>query len=338
MRKWDVAVVGATGAVGRALLTLLEKHAFPIRALFLLASARSEGMKQTFQGKSCTVEALDTFDFQKVQLAFFTAGAIVSSNYVEKAVKAGCIVIDNTSYFRLEKDIPLVVPEVNAEDVKRHSKRAIIANPNCSTIQMVVALKPLYDAVGITRVNVVTYQAVSGTGLKALSELHDQTRRLLNQEDKTTLTSTVYPVPIAFNVIPQAGVFEENGYTQEEMKIVRETRKILHDESIQVNPTAVRVPVSCGHALAVHVETKDKLTAHQARQLLATAPGVTVKDERVNGGYPTPLLDAEAHNTVWVGRIREDISHPLGLNLWVVADNLLKGAAWNSLQIATLLS
>ncbi|HSM26829.1 MAG TPA: aspartate-semialdehyde dehydrogenase, partial [Thioalkalivibrio sp.] len=261
-------------------------------------------------------------------------GASVSAEYAPRAAAAGCVVIDNTSQFRYEDDIPLVVPEVNPAAVAQYTNRGIIANPNCSTIQMLVALKPIQDAVGIERINVATYQAVSGTGKDAIEELAQQTAALLNGKP---VECKVYPKQIAFNVLPHIDVFMENGYTKEEMKMVWETRKILEDDSIMVNPTTVRVPVFYGHSEAVHIETREKITAEAARQLLAQAPGVEVLDTRSPGGYPTAVTESSGRDGVFVGRIREDISHPRGLNMWVVSDNVRKGAALNTIQIAELL-
>ena len=280
------------------------------------------------------MEDLASFDFSKVQIGLFSPGASVSAEYAPKAAAAGCVVIDNTSQFRYDDDIPLVVPEVNPEKVAEYKNRGIIANPNCSTIQMLVALKPIYDEVGISRINVATYQAVSGTGKEAIEELALQTANLLNAKP---VEPSVYPKQIAFNVLPQIDVFMENGYTKEEMKMVWETRKIMGDETIQVNPTAVRVPVFFGHSEAVHIETKQKISVERVRELLSAAPGITVVDERENGGYPTAVTESSGHDDVYVGRIREDISHPNGINLWVVGDNVRKGAALNSVQIAEVL-
>ena len=280
------------------------------------------------------VEDLAEFDFSKVQIGLFSPGASVSEIYAPKAAAAGCIVIDNTSQFRYDDDVPLIVPEVNPDAVAGYKKRGIIANPNCSTIQMLVALKPIYDAVGITRINVCTYQAVSGSGKPAMDELAKQTAALLNGRP---VEAEVYPKQIAFNVIPQIDVFMDNGYTKEEMKMVWETRKILGDETIQVNPTAVRVPVFYGHSEAIHIETRDKITAEKARELLSAFEGIVVIDEHKDGGYPTAVTDSSGQDPVYIGRIREDISHPNGLNLWVVSDNVRKGAALNSVQIAELL-
>ncbi|OAH99224.1 aspartate-semialdehyde dehydrogenase [Methylomonas methanica] len=333
-KTYDVAVVGATGAVGETMISILEERNFPVGKVYALASERSAGKRIPFKGGSLVVEDLASFDFSKVQIGLFSPGASVSAEYAPKAAAAGCVVIDNTSQFRYDDDIPLVVPEVNPEKVAEYKNRGIIANPNCSTIQMLVALKPIYDAVGISRINVATYQAVSGTGKEAIEELATQTANLLNAKP---VTANVYPKQIAFNVLPQIDVFMDNGYTKEEMKMVWETRKILGDADIQVNPTAVRVPVFFGHSEAVHIETKQKISAEQVRELLAAAPGVTLLDERENGGYPTAVTESSGNDDVFVGRIREDISHPTGIDLWVVSDNVRKGAALNSVQIAEVL-
>jgi aspartate-semialdehyde dehydrogenase len=333
-RKFNVAVVGATGAVGETMLSILAERKFPADRVHAVASARSAGSKVQYAGHYLTVEDLDTFDFSTVQIGLFSPGASVSAVYAPKAAAAGCVVIDNTSQFRYDADIPLVVPEVNPAAIAEYRNRGIIANPNCSTIQMLVALKPIYDAVGIERINVCTYQAVSGTGKEAIEELARQTAELLNGKPTE---SKVYPRQIAFNCLPQIDVFMDNGYTKEEMKMVWETRKIMGDDRIQVNPTAVRVPVFYGHSEAVHIETREKIDLETARALLRKAPGVTLLDERKDGGYPTAVTEAANHDPVYVGRIREDISHPRGLNLWVVSDNVRKGAALNSVQIAEIL-
>lgn len=333
-KQVDVAVVGATGAVGETMLEILHQRNFPVGKVYALASERSAGSRVSFGNKSLVVEDLATFDFSKVQVGLFSPGASVSAEYAPKAAAAGCVVIDNTSQFRYDKDIPLVVPEVNPDAVADYKNRGIIANPNCSTIQMMVALKPIYDAVGITRINVCTYQAVSGSGKPAMDELAKQTADLLNGRP---VEASVYPKQIAFNVLPQIDVFQDNGYTKEEMKMVWETRKIMGDENILVNPTAVRVPVFFGHSEAIHIETRDKMTAEQATELLKQSPGIVVLDDRNDGGYPTAVTEASGQDPVYVGRIREDISHPKGLNLWVVADNVRKGAALNSVQIAEVL-
>ncbi len=333
-RKFNVAVVGATGAVGETMMSILEERDFPVDNLYPLASSRSAGSRIQFRGKNVKVLDLENFDFTGVDVGLFSPGASVSDIYAPRAAAAGCVVIDNTSRFRYEDDIPLVVPEVNPADIARYKTRGIIANPNCSTIQMLVALKPIYDAVGITRINVCTYQAVSGTGKEAIEELAKQTADLLNTK---SIECSVYPKQIAFNVLPQIDDFQENGYTKEEMKMVWETHKIMGDDSILVNPTAVRVPVFFGHSEAVHIETREKISAEQATALLSRATGVVVMDERKAGGYPTAVTEGAGNDAVYVGRIREDISHPRGLNLWVVSDNVRKGAALNSVQIAEIL-
>ena len=333
-RKFDVAVVGATGAVGEVMLSILEQRGFPIGSVYPLASKRSAGNHISFAGKTHEVGDLAQFDFSKAQISLFSAGGSVSAEYAPKAAAAGCVVVDNTSHFRNDTDVPLVVPEVNPHAVADYTSRGIIANPNCSTIQMVVALKPIMDAVGIERINVATYQAVSGTGKDAITELTEQSAQLLQGQNPEC---SVYPKPIAFNALPHIDVFMENGYTREEMKMVWETRKILEDSTIQVNPTAVRVPVFYGHSEAIHLETRDKITEVAARDLLSKAPGVVVLDERRDGGYATAATEGAGEDGVFVSRIREDISHPRGLDMWVVSDNVRKGAALNSVQIAEIL-
>ncbi len=333
-KKYNVAVVGATGAVGETMMSILAERDFPVDKLYPLASSRSAGKRVEFKGKHLKVEDLDTFDFSNVQIALFSAGGSISEKYAPIAAEAGCVVIDNTSHFRYDDDIPLVVPEVNPEAVADYKNRNIIANPNCSTIQMLVALKPIYDAVGIERINVCTYQAVSGTGKQAIEELAGQTAALLNAKD---IKTDVYPKQIAFNALPQIDVFLENGYTKEEMKMVWETKKIFADDAILVNPTAVRVPVFYGHSEAIHIETREKISVDDATTALQDAPGIVVLDEHQPGGYPTAVTESVGTDPVYVGRIREDISHPRGLDLWVVADNVRKGAALNSVQIAEIL-
>jgi len=333
-KKYNVAIVGATGAVGEAMISILEERKFPVNKLYALASERSVGKRISFNGQSIAIEALSDFDFSKVEIGLFSAGASLSAEYAPKAASAGCVVIDNTSQFRYDDDIPLVVPEVNPGAIAEHKTRGIIANPNCSTIQMLVALKPIYDAVGITRVNVCTYQAVSGSGKEGIEEVVSQTAQLLNGKP---ISSKVYPKQIAFNVLPQIDVFLENGYTKEEMKMVWETHKIMGDESIMVNPTAVRVPVFYGHSEAVHIETRDKISVEKVREVLANFEGITLLDERIDGGYPTAVTESSGNDDVFVGRVREDISCEKGINLWVVADNVRKGAALNSVQIAEVL-
>ncbi len=332
-KRLNVAVVGATGAVGEAMIEVLQERRFPVARLFPLASRRSAGREVTFQGRRLRVEALEDFGFEGVDIALFSAGASVAGEHAPRATAAGCAVVDNSSCFRYEPDIPLVVPEVNPRALDGFRKRGIIANPNCSTIQLVVALKPLHDAFGIERINVATYQAVSGTGREAIDELTAQTAARL---EGRPAGSGVYPVQIAFNALPHCDVFLENGYTREEMKIVWETQKILDDENIRVNATAVRVPVFFGHSEAVHLETRTKAGVEDVRRLLDATPGISVVDGRADAAYPTATTHAAGTDDVFVGRIREDISHPRGLNLWVVSDNLRKGAALNSVQIAEM--
>ena len=327
-------MVGATGAVGETLLAILAERDFPVSELVPLASERSAGEKITFGGKPVVVKNLADFDFDGVDIAFFSAGGSVSREHAPRAAAAGAVVIDNTSEFRYQDDIPLVVSEVNPHAIAQHTVRGIIANPNCSTMQMLVALAPIHRAVGIERINVATYQSVSGAGRSGMDELGKQTAALLAFQD---VEQHKFPKQIAFNVIPHIDDFQPNGYTKEEMKMVWETQKILEDESIQVNPTAVRVPVFYGHSEAVHIETREKISADQARALLERAPGVVVQDERKPGGYPTPVGDAAGQDPVFVGRIREDISHERGLDLWIVSDNIRKGAALNAVQIAEIL-
>jgi aspartate-semialdehyde dehydrogenase len=334
MRTFNVAVVGATGAVGEALVSILEERNFPVDNLYLLASARSAGSKVMFHGKAITVQNLADFDFSKAHIGFFSAGGSISEEYAEKAGKAGCVVIDNTSHFRYDADIPLIVPEVNPEKMADYKNRNIIANPNCSTIQMLLALKPIHDKVGINRINVATYQAVSGTGKEAIEELAGQSAALLNGR---AIECSVYPKQIAFNVLPQIDVLMDNGYTKEEMKMSWETKKILGDETIGVNATCVRVPVFYSHSEAVHIETRAPITVEEVRDLMREAAGIELMDERKDGAYPTAVTESAGQDAVFVGRIRKDISHPNGLNLWVVSDNVRKGAALNSIQIAELL-
>ena len=332
--EYKVAMAGATGAVGDMLLAILKQRKFPVSELVPLASERSAGGKVEFGNKQITVHNLADYDFAGVDIAFFSAGGKVSREHAPRAAAAGAVVIDNTSEFRYQDDIPLVVSEVNPAAIAQYTNRGIIANPNCSTMQMLVALAPIHRAVGIERINVATYQSVSGAGRSGLEELGRQTAALLNFQQ---VEPKKFSKQIAFNVIPHIDDFQDNGYTKEEMKMVWETRKILGDESIQVNPTAVRVPVFYGHAEAIHIETREKISAEQARALLEKAPGVEVMDRREAGGYPTPVGDAAGKDPVFVGRIREDISHPRGLNLWVVADNIRKGAALNAVQVGELL-
>tara|TARA_Y100001970_G_scaffold293111_1_gene437825 strand:+ start:946 stop:1977 length:1032 start_codon:yes stop_codon:yes gene_type:complete len=333
-RKFNVAVVGATGAVGEAMLAILSQRGFPVGEVYAVASTESEGKRVEFGDGSLSVTSLDSFDFNRVDIAFFSAGGDVSKVFAPKAANSGSVVIDNTSAFRYDDDIPLVVAEVNPEQVGAYENRGIIANPNCSTIQMVVALKPIHDIARISRVNVATYQAVSGSGKSGITELANQTSDLLNAR---AIQSNVYPAQIAFNCLPHIDEFQDNGYTKEEMKMVWETKKIMECPSIEVNPTAVRVPVFFGHSEAVHIETNRKVSREEVALALQKAPGITVIDDRKDGGYPTPVEHAVENDDVFVGRIREDISHPRGISMWVVSDNIRKGAALNSVQIAEIL-
>jgi len=331
-QKFDVCILGATGLVGKTIMEILEERKFPINKLYPLASARSAGEIIEFNGESIEVLNADDFDFSQAQIGFFSAGGSISAKFAPIAGEAGCIVIDNTSEFRYDADIPLIVPEVNPSALADYRNRNIIANPNCSNIQMMVALKPIYDAVGISRVNVSTYQSVSGGGKAAMDELAQQTAALLSGKPVKTEN---FPRQIAFNVIPQIDVFLENGYTKEEMKMVWETKKILGDENVLVNPTAVRVPVFFGHGEALHIETNSPISAEEVKDLLEQAPGLIVC--RDDADFPTQIGDASGKDDTYVGRIREDISHNCGINMWVVADNVRKGAATNSVQIAELL-
>ncbi|PPU92586.1 aspartate-semialdehyde dehydrogenase [Xanthomonas albilineans] len=333
-RRFNVAVVGATGAVGDTMLSILAERDFPVATLFPLASERSAGGQIEFKGQKVTVLDLATFDPTGVDIALFSAGGDISKQYAPKFAAAGAVVIDNSSAFRYDDDVPLVVSEVNPDALKQRP-RGIVANPNCSTMQMMVALAPLHRAFNIERINVATYQSVSGAGRSGMEELGKQTAQLLAFQD---IEPQKFQAQIAFNLIPHIDEFLDNGFTKEEMKLVWETRKILGDDSIQVNPTAVRVPVFYGHSEAVAIETTRKVTLEQARALLAAAPGVEVVDERKPGGYPTPVTHASGKDAVYVGRIREDISHPRGLNLWIVSDNIRKGAALNAVQLAELVA
>ena len=329
-----VAVAGATGVVGREMLRVLEDRNFPVKSIKLLASERSLGKTLKYKGEDIPVEVLSDDSFNGVDIALFSAGGGTSKRFAPSAAKAGCVVVDNSSAWRMDPEVPLVVPEVNPGDIQKH--KGIIANPNCSTIQMVVVLKPLHDAARIRRVVVATYQAVSGAGSAALGELAEQTKALV---EGRPYPPKIFPHQIAFNVIPQipqSDAFTANGYTSEEMKMVNETKKIMGDDSIMVTATTVRVPVHTGHSESVNVETEKKLTADQARELLRKAPGVIVQDDPAAQLYPLAVNAAGKYDT-FVGRIREDVSHPSALEMWVVADNLLKGAASNAVQIAELL-
>jgi len=330
----DIAVAGATGLVGETILNILQQRKFPVGKLYLLASSRSAGKVIRFSGKSTRVEILDDFDFSKAQVALFSAGGSVSAQYAPIAAEADCVVIDNTSHFRHDDDIPLVIAEVNPEDIAHYKNRGIIANPNCSTMQLLVAVKPLHDAARVRHINVATYQSVSGAGRKGTEMLARQTATLLNGQP---LDLAPDEPRIAFNAWPHIDSFQDNGYTREEMKMVWESQKILHDPDILVNPTAVRIPVFFGHSEAVTIETERDLSVEEATELLQAAPGVTVMDSQEFGGYPTAALEGTDTDPVYVGRLRRDISKPRSLNFWVVSDNVRKGAALNTVQIAEIL-
>jgi aspartate-semialdehyde dehydrogenase len=331
-KKVNVAVAGATGAVGGAMLDVLERRNFPINELRLLASERSIGKKLKFKGREVDVQVMSKDSFTGIDIALFSAGASRSFEFAPAAVKAGAVVVDNSSAFRMDDEIPLVVPEVNPQAIAHYKKRGIIANPNCSTIQMLVALKPVYDKVGIKRIVVSTYQAVSGTGTSAILELESQVKDYVAGKP---VTHTVYPHQIAFNCLPHIDAFLPNGYTKEEMKMVNETRKIFDDQSIGVTATAVRVPVFYGHSESVNIETREKISVAQVKELMRTAPGVKLVDDPEKLHYPLALDCAGKFETL-VGRIREDESIKNGINMWVVADNILKGAALNAVQIAEI--
>ncbi len=326
---YSIAIVGATGLVGTTLLSLLEERAFPINKLYLVASQQSVGKEIRFRGENHCIYDLASFDFNQSRLAFFCVGNHLAAEFTPKAVTAGNIVIDKSFFYRNHADVPLIVPEVNIHALADYHKMNIIANPNCNTVPIAVGLKPIYDAVGITRINVATYQSVSGTGKEAVAELTEQTKQFL---DHRPIYPKIYSQQIAFNVLPHIDDFQDNGYTREEMKIVWEMQKIFNDKTLAINPTAVRVPVFCGHAASVHIETKDKITVEQALKLLASAPGIQLLTGK--RPYATPVHDAAGKDYVYIGRIREDISHEKGLNLWIVSDNLRKGAALNAIQIA----
>ena len=329
-KKYNVAIAGATGAVGGAMLDVLERRNFPLNELRLLASPRSVGKEITFKGKKIAVQLLSKDAFEGIDIALFSAGGDRSIEFAPAAASAGAVVIDNSSAFRMDPEIPLVIPEVNPHAIAGYKKRGIIANPNCSTIQMLVALKPIHDKVGIKRIVVSTYQAVSGTGTPAIEELDQQVKDYANS---TALKNEVYPHQIAFNCLPHIDVFLDNGYTKEEMKMVNETRKIFEDDTIGVTATTVRVPVYYGHSEAINIETKQKISAEEVKALLSNAPGVTVTDDPSKNIYPL-ATDCAGKFDTFVGRIREDESIANGINMWVVSDNILKGAALNTIQIA----
>jgi aspartate-semialdehyde dehydrogenase len=332
---YDIAVVGATGVVGEALFDILKQRNFPVGRVHALASERSVGKTVMFGTRKLDVEDLAEFDFSQVQIGLFSAGASVSEEFAPQAAQAGCVVIDNTSRFRYDDDIPLVVPEVNPEKIADYGNRGIIANPNCSTIQLVVALKPIHDAAGVTRINVATYQAVSGAGRSAVEDLARHSVAMLSGNPLEAKDSSKQ---VAFNAVPHIDAFQDNRYTKEEMKMVWETQKIMADAAIAVNATAVRIPAFFGHSEAVHLETREKISAARVCELLQAAPGVELLDGTETGRYPTAVTEASGNDPVYVGRVREDISHPSGINLWIVADNIRKGAALNSVQIAEILA
>jgi aspartate-semialdehyde dehydrogenase len=331
--KYNVAIVGATGAVGEQMREVLEERHFPVGELLLLASERSAGHFLPFEGHQRRVDLLNDFSFKNIDIALFSAGGSVSAKFAPAAVSAGAVVIDNTAHYRMEPDIPLVIPEVNASAIGDYKNRSIIANPNCSTIQMVVALKPIHDAARIKRVVVSTYQSVSGAGRQAMDELSEQVAALFNGKEPE---KKKFPHQIAFNCIPHIDVFMEDGYTREEWKMIHETRKILGEPSLALTATTVRVPVFCSHSESLNVETEKAITAAEVKTLLRQAPGVIVADEPANDLYPLPI-EATGKDAIYIGRIREDHSVQNGINLWVVADNLRKGAALNAVQIAEIL-
>lgn len=337
IEKVDLAIIGASTTAGETLLEIIEERKFPVGEIFLLDNEVSSGRRLEFNGQALKIGDLNSFDFSKVQLAFFVSTAAVAKEFAEKATAQGCIVIDRSPAFRNEKDIPLIIPEVNEDAMESFNKRNIISSPSCMSIQLLMVLKPIHEAVGVKRINISTYQSVSGSGTDAAEELASQTAALLNFRDVKCKT---YPKQIAFNVLPQVGELLENGYTDEEMKLVWETQKVLNDDSIMVNATAVRVPVFIGHAAAIHIETRDKISATQVRELLRQQTGIELVDGNQTddkGGWPTPVTEAAGNDSIFVGRIREDISAENGINLWVVTDNMRKGAATNVVQIAEIL-
>lgn len=331
IEKVDIAIVGATTSVGETLLEILEERKFPVGQIYLLDSEASSGARLEFSGYALKIGNIGSFDFSRVQLAFFVSTEAVSKEFAEKASSEGCIVIDRTPAFRNVKDVPLIIPEVNEDALEGINKRKIVSSPSCTSIQMLLALKPIHDAVGIKRINVSTYQSVSGSGKEAAEELASQTAALLNFRDVKCKT---YPKQIAFNVLPQVGELLDNGYTDEEMKLVSETQKVLGDDSIMVNATAVRVPVFIGHAASIHIETKEKISVTKVNELLQQAAGIELLSETE---WPTPVTEAAGKDSVFVGRVREDVSSEKGINLWIVTDNMRKGAATNAVQIAEIL-
>jgi aspartate-semialdehyde dehydrogenase len=330
MTKYNVCVLGATGLVGQQMMKVLEERDFPIEKFLPLASERSAGKKVQFKGKNYTVEEVTPNSFENIHIGLFSAGGKVSAKFAPDAVKAGCVVIDNTSFFRMDKNAPLIVPEVNGDRIKDH--KGIIANPNCSTAQLVLALKPVYDAVGIERIVVSTYQSTSGWGKEAIAEMYEQTKALLADPNAKVKAKYIFK-QIAFNVVPQIDAFTDNAYTKEEMKMVNETRKIFEDDKIRITATCVRVPVAIGHSEAVNIKTRKKISVDEVRKLISGFPTVVVVDDPSKGEYPTPV-DCRGKNETFVGRIREDISQENGIEMWIVSDNLRRGAAFNAVMIA----
>ena len=331
IKEVDIAIIGATTSVGETLLEVLEERKFPVGQIFLLDSEASSGARLEFSGYALKIGDIASFDFSRVQLAFFVSTEEISKEYAEKAASDGCMVIDRSPAFRNNNDVPLIVPEVNEKALEGMTKSKIVSSPSCNSIQMLLALKPIHDAVGIKRINVSTYQSVSGSGKAAAEELASQTAALLNFRDVKCKT---FPKQIAFNVLPQVGELLDNGYTDEEMKLVWETQKVLADSSIMVNSTAVRVPVFIGHAASVHIETKEKISEAKVKELLTQTAGIELSNET---DWPTPVTEAAGKDSVFVGRIREDISSEKGINMWLTTDNMRKGAATNAVQIAELL-
>ena len=331
IKEVDIAIVGATTSVGETLVEILEERKFPVGQIFLLDDEASSGARLEFSGYALKIGGVASFDFSRVQIAFFVSTEAMSKKFAVKAASEGCIVIDRTPAFRNDNDVPLIVPEVNEDALENINKRKIVSSPSCNSIQMLLALKPIYDAVGIKRINVSTYQSVSGSGKSAAEELASQTTALLNFRD---VKCKAYPKQIAFNVLPQVGELLDNGYTHEEMKLVNETQKVLADDSVMVNATAVRVPVFIGHAASIHIETKEKISVAKVNALMEQAVGITLLKDKE---WPTPVTEAAGQDSVFVGRVREDISSENGINLWVVTDNMRKGAATNAVQIAEIL-
>ncbi len=334
IEKVDIAIIGATTSVGETLLEILEERKFPVGQIYLLETEASSGSRLEFSGYALKIGDVNSFDFSKTQIAFFVSTEETSKKFVEKATSQGCIVIDRTPAFRNDNDVPLVIPEVNEDALEDINKRKIVSSPSCTSIQMLLALKPIHDAVGIKRINISTYQSVSGSGKNAAEELASQTAALLNFRD---VKCKIYPKQIAFNILPQVGELLDNGYTDEEMKLVYETQKVLADDSIMVNATAVRVPVFIGHAASIHIETKEKISAVKVRELMQQQVGIELLNDQQAASWPTPVTEAAGNDSVYVGRVREDISSEKGINLWVVTDNMRKGAALNAVQIAEIL-